>query len=241
MSRKNPSVGNQHGNSRNSQLHMHMTEREKKHQLWAQMVKRKEEASKPEKTTKPKKAKRSLMDKWYKGNTNQNAKTITALYIVVSNKKVHWKSFKANYDIGRSTYDRYRSWYAGGSFSGDTTRINKNIIENKEKLVEDIKKSPSPTIIEIKRLYELALPNGYDKTNGTIKVRPKGSQARKVDEEMYDHMLSDEQKVELMDLANLELSEIKPVTKSDVVTGVIVGAVVGACMAAYAFMSNGAL
>lgn len=236
MSRKNPSVGNQHGNSRNSQLHMHMTEREKKHQLWAQMMKRKEEASKPEKTTK---AKTSPMDKWYKDNTNQIAKAMTALYLVASNKKFNWKKLRENYDLGRSTVERYSSWYAKGSFSGDSSRVNRYMVENKDELVKAIKKSPAPTVIEIKRLYELAHPNGYDKTNGNIKVRP--SQAKKVDEEMYDHMLNDEQKVELMDLANLELSEVKPVTKSDVVTGVIVGAVVGASMAAYAFMSNGAL
>jgi capsular polysaccharide biosynthesis protein len=59
--------------------------------------------------------------------------------------------------------------------------------------------------------------------------------------EDYDHMLSKEQKVELMDLANLELSEVKPITKSDVVVGVIVGAVVGASMAAYLFITNGAI
>jgi hypothetical protein len=44
-----------------------------------------------------------------------------------------------------------------------------------------------------------------------------------------------------MDLANLELSEVKPITKSDVVVGVIVGAVVGASMAAYLFITNGAI
>jgi hypothetical protein len=238
MSRKNPSIGNQHGNSRNSQLHMHMTEREKKHQLWAQMVKRKEEASNPEKTTK---AKTSQMDKWYKDNTNQIAKAMTALYLVVSKKKFSWKTLRDNYDLGRSTYERYSSWYADGSFSGDESRVNKYLVENKDELVKAIKKSPSPTIGEIKRLYELAHPNGYDKTNGNIKVRPKGSQVKKVDDEMYDHMLSDEQKIELMDLANLELSEIKPITKSDVVVGVIVGAVVGASMAAYFFITNGAI
>lgn len=187
------------------------------------------------------KAKTSQMDKWYKGNTNQIAKAMTALYLVVSNKKFSWKTLRDNYDLGRSTYERYSGWYAGGSFSGDESRVNKYVVENRDELVKAMKKSPSPTIGEIKRLYELAHPNGYDKTNGNIKVRAKGSQARKVDEEMYDHMLSDEQKIELMDLANLELAEIKPITKSDVVTGVIVGAVVGACMAAYAFMSNGAL
>jgi hypothetical protein len=238
MSRKNPSIGNQHGNSRNSQLHMHMSERERKHQLWADMIKRKEEASKPKKTTKDK---TSPMDQWYTYNTNQIAKAMTALYLVVSKKKFSWKTLRDNYDLGRSTYERYSAWYAGGSFSGDESRVDKYIVENRDELVKAIKKSPSPTIGEIKRLYELAHPNGYDKTNGNIKVRPKGSQARKVDEEMYDHMLSDEQKVELMDLANLELAEVKPITKSDVVTGVIVGVVVGASMAAYAFMSNGAL
>jgi hypothetical protein len=238
MSRKNPSFGNQNGMSRISQINMHMTEREKKHQLWAEMVKHKEEAAKAEKTTKPK---TSQMDKWYKGNTNQIAKAMTALYLVVSNKKFSWKTLRDNYDLGRSTYERYSAWYAGGSFSGDESRVNRYVAENKDELVKAIKKSPSPTIGEIKRLYELARPNGYDKTNGNIKVRAKGSQAKKVDEEMYDHMLNDEQKVDLMDLANLELAEIKPITKSDVVTGVIVGAVVGACMAAYAFMSNGAL
>jgi hypothetical protein len=238
MSRKNPSFGNQNGMSRISQINMHMTEREKKHQLWAEMVKHKEEAAKAEKTTKPK---TSQMDKWYKSNTNQIAKAMTALYLVVSNKKFSWKTLRDNYDLGRSTYERYSAWYAGGSFSGDESRVNRYVAENKDELVKAIKKSPSPTIGEIKRLYELARPNGYDKTNGNIKVRAKGSQAKKVDEEMYDHMLNDEQKVDLMDLANLELAEIKPITKSDVVTGVIVGAVVGACMAAYAFMSNGAL
>jgi len=238
MSRKNPSFRNQTGMSRISQINMHMTDREKKHQLWAEMVKHKEEAAKAEKTTKPK---TSQMDKWYKDNTNQIAKAMTALYLVVSKKKFSWKTLRDNYDLGRSTYERYSAWYADGSFSGDESRVNKYIVENKDELIKAIKKSPSPTIIEIKRLYELAHPNGYDKTNGNIKVRPKGSQAKKVDDKMYDHMLNDEQKVELMDLANLELAEVKPVTKSDVVTGVIVGAVVGACMAAYAFMSNGAL
>jgi hypothetical protein len=203
-----------------------------KARLLEEQAKRKQDAAK---------AKASPMDNWYKDNTNQIAKAMTALYLVVSKKKFSWKTLRDNYDLGRSTYERYSGWYAGGSFRGDESRVNKYVAENKDELVKAIKKSPSPTIGEIKRLYELAHPNGYDKTNGNIKVRPKGSQSRKVDEEMYDHMLNDEQKVELMDLANLELSEIKPVTKSDVVTGVIVGAVVGACMAAYAFMFNGAL
>jgi len=209
-----------------------------KARLLEEQAKRKQDAAKHNEATK---AKTSPMDKWYNGNTNQIAKAMTALYLVVSNKKFSWKTLRDNYDLGRSTYERYSGWYAGGSFSGDESRVNRYVVENKDELVKAMKKSPSPTIGEIKRLYELARPNGYDKTNGNIKVRGKGSQARKVDEEMYDHMLNDEQKVELMDLANLELSEIKPITKSDVVTGVIVGAVVGACMAAYAFMSNGAL
>ena len=236
MSRKNPSVGNQHGNSRNSQLHMHMTEREKKYQLWAEMMKRKEEASKPKKTTK---AKTSYMDKWYKGTSHQNAKSITALYLAASNKKVHWSTVKDNYDLSLTTLCRYRHWYNNGKFDGDIDRINKHVFKNKNKLIEDITKSPSPTIVEIKRLYDLALPNNYDRFTQSVRVR--ASRGKKKDIEMYDHMLNDEQKVELMDLANLELSEVKPITKSDVVTGVIVGAVVGASMAAYAFLTNGAL
>lgn len=63
--------------------------------------------------------------------------------------------------------------------------------------------------------------------------------------DQYDHLtdkkLTDEQKVQLMDIANLELNEIKPVTKSDVVVGVIVGAIVGASMATYAFLTNGVI
>ena len=235
--RFNSSAANSTGVYQSGLLAQHNTNVHKA-RLLEEQAKRKQDAAKHNEATK---AKTSQMDKWYKDNTHQIAKAMTALYLVVSKKKFSWKSLRDNYDLGRSTYERYSGWYADGSFSGDESRVNKYVVENKDELIKAIKKSPSPTIGEIKRLYELAHPNGYDKTNGNIKVRGKGSQARKVDEEMYDHMLNDEQKVELMDLANLELAEIKPITKSDVVTGVIVGVVVGACMAAYAFMSNGAL
>ena len=214
---------------------------DKRRKLWQEHLKRKEDV-KSEETVKPEeetKSKVTLMDKWYKGISHQNAKSITALYLAVANKKVHWPSVQDNYDVGISTCQRYKTWYNDGAFDGQAYHINKFVLKNKDKLAEAMRQSPSPTVIEIKRLYELAHPVGYDSWRGT--VRDKASEKKKDDAEMYDHMLNDEQKVELMDLANLELSEIKPVTKSDVVVGVITGALVGGAMVAYAFLTNGAI
>lgn len=235
-------IGEKSGSSIHSRMNASKELIEAKNKMWAEMIQRKEEAKKAEETVKPEeetKSKVTLMDKWYKGNSHQNAKAITALYLNVANKKVHWPSVKENYDVGLSTCQRYQAWYSNGTFSGNSNRVNKYVVKNKHKLVEAMKQSPSPTIIEIKRLYELAFPNKYDSYRGT--VRDRVYKPKIEDTEMYDHMLNNEQKVELMDLANLELSEIKPVTKSDVVVGVIAGALVGGAMVAYAFLTNGAI
>ena len=215
---------------------------DKRRKLWQEYMKRKEEAAKPEEAVKPEEKdspKVSQMDKWYKGASHQNAKSMTALYLAVANKKVHWPSVKENYDLGISTCQRYQAWYNSGLFNGNSDRINKHVLKNRKKLVEAMKQSPSPTIVEVNRLYGLAFPNNYDTSVGVIRTR--GSRSKKDHVEDYDHMLNDKQKGDLIDLANLELSEIKPVTKSDVVVGVITGALVGGAMVAYAFLTNGAI
>ena len=201
-----------------------------KARLLEEHAKRKEKAKKPKRT----------MDYFFKKSSNQTAKGLTAFYLVVTGKKVNTQIIQSNYGIGLSTLQRYKTWYGNGKFDGVADRINNFVVNNKEELIEAINNSPALTIKESQRLYELARPLGFNIQTG--KVPPSKLKPKKEDiTEDYDHMLSKEQKVELMDLANLELAEIKPVTKSDVVTGVIVGAVVGACMTAYALMSNGAI
>jgi hypothetical protein len=201
----------------------------KKARLLEEQAKRKQQAKKPNRT----------LDYYFKRCSNLEAKGMTAFLLVTSGKKVNTQSIKANYNIGISTYQRYRTWFDNGMPNEAAYHINSLVLANKEDLIEAAKHSPALTIKESKRLYELARPIGYNIVTGT--VPPSRLNKKQDTTEDYDHMLSKEQKVELMDLANLELSEIKPITKSDVVTGVIVGAVVGACMAAYVFMFNGAI
>jgi hypothetical protein len=201
-----------------------------KARLLEEQAKRKEQAKKP---------KRKL-DYYFKKCSNLEAKGVTAFTLVISGKKVNTQSIKDNYDIGVSTLQRYKTWVDNGMPNDSAYHINSFVLANKEELIEVIKHSPALTIKESKRLYELARPLGFNIVTG--KVPPSKLKPKKEDTtEDYDHMLSKEQKVELMDLANLELSEVKPITKSDVVVGVIVGAVVGASMAAYLFITNGAI
>jgi hypothetical protein len=243
MSRKNPSVGNQHGNSRNSQLHMHMTEREKKYQLWAEMMKRKEEASKPEQESKPKagrpKLQTGLLDKYFEKKSNHRAQGL-ACYIVASR-------LTTSDEIGQVA-DRYGlangTLYNYVKAKHGLYKLPKHIIKMKKSLDEDLAKS-SVTVKEIRRLLSLSHSSlgdlGYESSFKGNEKPPEDVIEDEAFIEEYDHMLNDEQKVELMDLANLELAEVKPITKSDVVVGVIVGAVVGASMAAYLFITNGAI
>ena len=202
-----------------------------KNEMWKEMMRRKEEAKQP---------KSSPMDRWYKDASYKEAKSITALYLAVSGKKINTQSIKANYDVSGITYNRYKRWYNDDCSGTYVVYISKEIIKKKDQLIEDIKRSPSPTIVEIKRLRKLAHPIYFDSFQGRVLDR-KNESVKADDAEMYDHMLSDKQKVELFDLANLELNEIKPITKSDVIVGVITGALVGGGMVAYAFLTNGVI
>ena len=202
-----------------------------KNEMWKEMMQRKEEAKQP---------KSSPMDRWYKDVSYKQAKSITALYLVVSGKKVNLKTIKSNYDLGSITHYRYKHWYENGCVQTYSSPINNLIIQKKDQLIKDMKRSPSPTIAEIKRLYKLALPM-YHHISPEKSTNHEDSHVKTDDAEMYDHMLNDEQKVKLMDLANLELSEIKPITKSDVIVGVITGALVGGGLVAYAFLTNGVI
>ena len=201
-----------------------------KARLLEEHVKRKEQAKKPKRT----------MDYFFKKSSNQTAKGLTAFYLVVTGKKVNTQTIQDNYGIGLSTLQRYKTWYGNGKFDGIEKKINNFVLDNKEELIEVINKSPALTIKESKRLYELARPVGFNIQTGKVppsKLKPKKEDTIKD----YDHMLSKEQKVELMDLANLELSEVKLITKADVIVGVITGVIVGGAMVAYAFLTNGAI
>ena len=177
------------------------------------------------------------LDEWFIGKTHQAAKAVVAQYLVRKNKSVKQKTVLKNYGISYSLWYRYKRYNDGKVLKSES--INSYIMDNWDDLNKAIDKSPSPTIEEVKRLFSLA----KDEVKRAPRNHPKEIQLKTEDDhtEDYDHMLNDEQKVELMDLANLELSEIKPVTKSDLVVGVITGALVGGAMVAYAFLTNGAI
>lgn len=201
-----------------------------KTRLLEEQAKRKEQAKKPKRT----------LDYYFKKCSNLEAKGVTAFTLVVSGKKVNTQTIKANYDIGLSTLQRYKSWVDNGMPNDSAYHINSFVLAHKEELLEAIKHSPALTIKESQRLYDLARPVGFNIMTGKVppsRLKPKKEDTTKD----YDHMLNSEQKVELMDLANLELSEVKPITKSDVIVGVITGAIVGGAMVAYAFLTNGAI
>ena len=174
------------------------------------------------------------LDDFVAGQTHMTAKAIVAQYITRKKKNVNRKTIVKNYGISYSLFYRYSRFNDGIELSKGEM-INAYVNKNFDQINAAIDKSPSPTIEEVKRLYALAKPE-INRPAAEANSKPKEDHI-----EDYDHMLNDEQKVELMDLANLELAEIKPVTKSDVVTGVIVGAIVGASMAAYLFMSHGVI
>ena len=220
------------GGTRQTQMHMHHMSQEAKREMWAELVKRKEEAKKP------KKSKMVPLDNFYKGISYKTAKGLTAFYIAASGKKFNRKTVKDNYDVNQSTIDRYTAWFANGAFTGNQDRISNFVLINRMTLLEAIMKAPAPTAKEVKRLYGICNPEYFNIRAGKVY---KPNRTKEDHSEDYDHMLTKDQKVELMDLANLELAEVKPVTKSDVVTGVITGALIGAAMTAYLFMSNGAI
>jgi len=174
------------------------------------------------------------LDDFVAGQTHMIAKAIVAQYMTRKKKSVSRKTIVKNYGISYSLFYRYSRFNDGIELSKGES-INAYVNKHLDKINAAIDKSPSPTIEEVKRLYALAKPE-INRPAAEANSDPKEDHV-----EDYDHMLNDEQKVELMDLANLELSEIKPITKADVVVGVITGALVGGAMVAYAFLTNGAI
>lgn len=220
------------GGSRQTQMHMHHLSQESKREMWAEMIKRKEEAKKP------KQSKLVPLDSFYKGQSHQTAKAITALYLAVSGKKVSGNTIMSNYGLGLSTYQRYLYWYNHGSFNGTDDRINKYVFDNKDKLAEAMLKAPSPTIKETSRLYEVAHPEYFNCITG--KVEPARANYSK--SKTLKNMIAAEQAKATGEIPVINFDfDQKSLTKSDVVTGVITGALIGAAMTAYLFMSNGAI
>jgi len=225
MSRKNPSLGNQHGNSRSSQLHMHLTEREKKHELWAEMIKHKEEAKQMSKV-KP-------LDNFYIGTPMVTAVAISALYVAMRKRKTKGTHIQREFGIHNQLISRYRRWSKGLPYAG--SRVASFIIDNEKELKKAIMSAPMPTPSEVDRLMKLANKNTW-----------KGNKRKHVEKNSAKHIsrpdviLNQAQMTSEIPVVDFNFEE-KHLSKSDVVVAVIVGAVVGASMAAYLFMSNGAI
>jgi hypothetical protein len=197
-----------------------------KARLLEEQAKRKEQA---------KKAKLVPLDKWFVDQSSQTSKALVAFYIVVSGKKVSSKGFK-KYGITQNTYHKYSKWLKTGD---ESNPINKLIVNNKEELIADIKKAPAPTIVEVERLCKLSNPPHWNRNRKkVVRYIPEEKAAKIIND--YDHLV-ETQKAQLLDIANLELSEVKPITKADVIVGVITGVIVGGAMVAYAFLTNGAI
>jgi hypothetical protein len=197
-----------------------------KARLLEEQAKRKEKAKKP---------KLVPLDKWFEGESSQTSKALAAFYLVVSGKKVSSKGFK-KYGITSGTYYKYSKWLENGN---ESNPINKLIANNKEELIADIKKAPAPTIVEVERLCKLSNPPHWNRDKKrVIRYIPQEKAAEIFND--YDHLVKT-QKAQLLDIANLELNEVKPVTKADVIVGVVTGAIVGGAMVAYAFLTNGAI
>lgn len=224
MSRKYPTTGDQHGNSQRSQLTMHEIERRKKHHMWAEMMKRKDEA------------KQQPLDKFYKGVSYKTAKSITAFYLAASGKKINKKTILDNYDVGLSTYQRYYFWFSHGTFSGSSQKISQYVTKNKDALLAAIKKSKSPSIDEINRLYSIANPKYFNIVAGKVYESRSWEHKKK----LVDLAVDQAKATGEIPVINFDFDQ-KSLTKSDVVTGVITGALIGAAMTAYLFMSNGAI
>ena len=218
---------------------------EAKNKMWTDMIQRKKEASNTEEKPKPGRPKlqTGLLDKYFERTSNHRAQGL-ACYIIASRLTQSDDIAKVadRYGVANGTLYNYVKSKHG------LYKLPKHIIKVKKNLDEDLAKS-SVTTKEIKRLLGLSLISLQDIGYTNHITRKADTEIDDVIEQIeedafledYDHMLNDEQKVELMDLANLELSEIKPVTKSDVVVGVIAGALVGGAMVAYAFLTNGAI
>jgi len=225
MSRKHPSLVNQHGNSRNSQLHMHLTEREKKHQLWAEMIKHKEEA-KQMSNVKP-------LDNFYIGTPMVTARAISALYVGMRKRKTSGMNIEREFGIHNQLISRYRRWAKGLPYAG--SRVASFIADNEKELKKAIMSAPLPTPSEVNRLMKLANKNTW---NGNKRSHVEKNSAEHISRP--DVILSQAQINSEIPMVDFNFEE-KHLSKSDVVVAVIVGAVVGASMAAYLFMANGAI
>ena len=214
------------GGSRQTQMHMHHMSQESKRKMWAEMIKDKEQA---------KKSKLVPLDKWFVDQSAQTSRALVAFYIAVSGKKVSNKSFK-KYGTTQATYHKYRKWLKTGD---ESNPINKLIANNKEELIADIKKAPAPTIVEVERLCNLSNPLYWNRNRKKVVPYVPETQKDKICND-YDHLV-DTQKAQLLDIANLELAEVKSITKADVIVGVITGVIVGGAMVAYALLTNGAI
>ena len=203
-----------------SALAQHELSREQKRQIWAEMMKRKEEPQQE--------LKMSTLDKWYKDQSNQTAKALTAVYLAAHYKSPSKTNIQKNYGISPATFYKYQSWLRTGR---SDTKINEILENNKKQFVKDARNSVPPTIEEIKRLYNVANELHFSPHHGRVVPYVKeADRAKKPNKRDRNNgqILTKEEKDQLLDIANLELNEIKTVTKSDVVVAVIVGAVVGA-------------
>lgn len=207
-----------------SALTQHELSREQKRQIWAEMMKRKDEA------------KQQPLDKFYKGVSYKTAKSITAFYLAASGKKINKKTILDNYDVGLSTYQRYYFWFSHGTFSGSSQKISQYVTKNRDALLAAIKKSKSPSIDEINRLYSIANPKYFNIVAGKVYESRSWEHKKK----LVDLAVDQAKATGEIPVISFDVDQ-KPLTKSDVVTGVITGALIGAAMTAYLFMSNGAI
>ena len=116
--------------------------------------------------------KRIPLDSWYKGRSNTECIALTAFYLAIKGKDIPIQGAKAKFGVSYNTFSKYRYWIATG-IQNKGSSINKFIIENRNALSAAIRKAPSPTSKECKRLMTIGNPVGLDVTNGIIKDRSK--------------------------------------------------------------------
>jgi len=213
------------GGSRQTQMHMHHLSQDKKREMWAEMVRHKEEAKKM--------SQEHPLEKYYKGNTYLIARGLSTLYVVMRKYKTSNANIQREFGMKSQTLSRYRRWARGLPYSG--TRVSSFITKREKEIKAAIKASPVPTPKEIERLMKLANPNTTNHPrSGT---RPANNSKTVTRPEIIMNQAQINSEIPMVDFN----FEEKHLSKSDVVVAVIVGALVGASMAAYLFITNGAI
>lgn len=199
--------------------------RDKKRKLWAEHMKRKEEAKQM--------SNQNPLDVFYKGTPMITARAITALYVGMRKRKTTGMDLAKEFGIHNQLISRYRRWSKGLPYGGST--VSSFILDNEKELKKAIKAAPLPTPSEVNRLMKLANANTF---KGNSRSHVQKNHAEHISRP--DIILSQAQLNQEIPTVDFNI-ESNPLSKSDVITGVIVGALVGAALAAYLFMSHGAI